>query len=158
MTAMIHTPDSTGENVAVVERFLAAFDRRWPAEDELADLVAPDIRFTERPNLINPGGSERDRAAMRAGLEAGRELLAWQSYEVRDHVASGDTVVSRMRWRGQLAADAGAWPAGTHMSAWSWPTTASRRAASSASNSTTATSSHRRRRRKARAVLEVAGV
>ena len=66
-------------------------------EDELAELVAPDIRFTERPNLINPGGSERDRAAMRAGLEAGRQLLAWQSYEVRDHVASGDTVVTRMR-------------------------------------------------------------
>jgi hypothetical protein len=26
---------------------------------------------------------ERDRAAMRAGLEVGRQLLAWQSYEVR---------------------------------------------------------------------------
>src|SRR3954452_21492483 len=72
MTAMIDTPDSTGENVAVVERFLAAFDRRWPAEDELAELLGPDIRFTERPNLMNPGGSERDRKAMRAGLEAGR--------------------------------------------------------------------------------------
>jgi ketosteroid isomerase-like protein len=118
MTAMIDTPDSTGENVAVVERFLAAFDRRWPAEDELAELLGPNIRFTERPNLINPRGSERDRAAMRAGLEAGRQLLAWQSYEVRDHVASGDTVVTRMRWSGELAADAGPWPAGTRMSAW----------------------------------------
>src|SRR3954451_17241685 len=71
MTAMIHTPDSTGENVAVVERFLAAFDRRWPAEDELAELLGPDVRFTERPNLINPRGSERDRAAMHAGLQFG---------------------------------------------------------------------------------------
>jgi len=97
---MIDAPDSTGENVEVVERFLAAFDRRWPAEDELAELVAPDIRFTERPNLVNPGGSERDRAALRAGLEAGRQLLAWQSYEVRDHVASGDTVVTRMAGAG----------------------------------------------------------
>jgi hypothetical protein len=34
---------------------------------------------------------------MRAGLEAGGQLLAWQSYEVRDHVAIGDTVVTRMR-------------------------------------------------------------
>ena len=118
MTAMNDSPDSTGENVEVVERFLAAFDRRWPAEDELAALVGPDIRFTERPNLINPGGSERDPAALRAGLEAGRQLLAWQSYEVRDHVASGDTVVTRMRWSGELAADAGPWPAGTRMSAW----------------------------------------
>jgi hypothetical protein len=66
----MNTPDSTAENVAVVERFLAAFDRRWPADDELADLVGPDVRFTERPNLINPGGSERDHAAIRAALEA----------------------------------------------------------------------------------------
>jgi ketosteroid isomerase-like protein len=72
----MNTPDSTSENVAVVERFLAAFDRRWPAEDELAELVGPDVRFTERPNLINQGGNERDHAAIRAALEAGRRLLA----------------------------------------------------------------------------------
>jgi ketosteroid isomerase-like protein len=111
-------PGGTAENVEVVERFLAAFDRRWPAEDELAELVAPDVRFVERPNLINPGGSERDATAMRAALERGRQLLAWQSYEVRDHIASGDIVVTRMRWRGELAVDAGPWPAGTRMAAW----------------------------------------
>lgn len=110
--------DSTVGNVDVVERFLAAFDRRWPDEDELAELLAPDVRFVERPNLLSPGGSERDAAAMRAGIEIGRRLLAWQSYEVRDHVASGDTVVTRMRWSGELAVDAGAWPAGTRMAAW----------------------------------------
>jgi ketosteroid isomerase-like protein len=115
---MNDVPDSTGENVEVVERFLAAFDRRWPAEDELAELVGPHIHFTERPNLINPRGTERDGEAMRAGVEAGRRLLAWQSYEVRDHVASGDTVVTRMRWSAELAADAGPWPAGTRMTAW----------------------------------------
>lgn len=115
---MSHAFDSTAENVDVVERFLAAFDRRWPTEDELAELVSPDIRFIERPNLLSPRGSERDAAAMRAGVARGRQLLAWQSYEVRDHVANGDTVVTRMRWSGELAVDAGAWPAGTRMAAW----------------------------------------
>ena len=115
---MSHAFDNTIENVSVVERFLAAFDRRWPADDELAELIAPDIRFIERPNLINPGGSERDAEAMRAGLERGRRLLTWQSYEVRDHVARGDIVVTRMRWSGELAVDAGPWPAGTRMAAW----------------------------------------
>jgi ketosteroid isomerase-like protein len=110
--------DSTSVNVRVVERFLAAFDRRWPAEDELAELIAPDIRFIERPNLINPRGSARDAAAIRAALEKGRALLAWQCYEARDHVASGDTVVTRMRWIGELAVDAGSWPAGTPLAAW----------------------------------------
>jgi hypothetical protein len=55
-------------SIAVVERFLAAFDRRWPTEDELAELLTPDVRFVERANLFNPGGGERDAAAVRAGI------------------------------------------------------------------------------------------
>jgi ketosteroid isomerase-like protein len=105
-------------NVDVVERFLAAFDHRWPTEAELDELLAPDVRFVERPNLVSPKGSERDAATMRAGVEAGGKLLAWQRYEVRDHVASGDVVVTRMRWSGELAVDAGPWPKGTRLSAW----------------------------------------
>jgi ketosteroid isomerase-like protein len=110
--------DNQAENIEVVERFLAAFDRRWPTEEELAKLVAPDVRFVERPNLISPAGNERDAAAMRAGLERGRQLLAWQTYDVRDHLARGDTVITRIRWSGELAVDAGPWPAGTRMAAW----------------------------------------
>jgi ketosteroid isomerase-like protein len=110
--------DRTAANIAHVERFIAAFDRRWPADDELADLVAPGVRFVERPNVVNPAGSDRDAEAMRAGLEAGRGLLAWQRYEVRDHVARGDRVVTRMRWSGELAVDAGPWAKGTRLSAW----------------------------------------
>jgi SnoaL-like protein len=106
---MTDASETTVENVDAVERFLRAFDRRWPSEDELAALIAPDIRFIERPNLINPAGSERDAAAMHAGLEQGRR---------RDHVPCGDTVVTRMRWHGELALDAGPWPAGTRMAAW----------------------------------------
>ena len=63
-------------------------------------------------------GDMRDAAAMRVGIERGRQLLAWQSYEVRDHVVSGETVVTRMRWTGELAIDAGPWPAGTQKTAW----------------------------------------
>src|SRR3954447_2631964 len=110
--------DAAGPSIALVERFLAAFDRRWPTEDELDELLAADVRFVERPNLINPAGSERDLRGMRAGIEAGRTLLAWQRYEVRDHVAHGDIVVTRMRWSGELAIDAGPWIRGTRLSAW----------------------------------------
>jgi ketosteroid isomerase-like protein len=102
----------------VVDRFLSLLDRRWPSAEELAEVLAPEVRFVERPNLMNPAGSERDAAAMREGIERGRQLLAWQSYEVRDHVATGDVVVTRMRWRGELAVEAGPWPAGTGLSAW----------------------------------------
>ena len=99
---MADATDRTAENVAHVERFLAAFDRRWPAKQELDELLAADVRFVERPNLVSPAGAERDTQAMRAGVEAGRKLLAWQRYEVRDHVAHGDVVVTRMRWTGEF--------------------------------------------------------
>lgn len=115
---MIEPHDESAQNVRVVENFLSAFDRRWPTPDEFDALTAPDVRFIERPNLVNPAGSERDREGMLAALETGRQLLAWQSYVVRDHFALGDTVVTRMRWSAELAVDAGPWLAGTRMTAW----------------------------------------
>src|SRR4051812_39878890 len=104
--------------VAIVERWLAVFDRRWPSKAELDELLAPDARFVEHPNLVSPRGGERDREAMEAGIEAGRELLAWQSYEPLGHVVSGDTVATRLRWSGELAIDAGPWAKGTRLTAW----------------------------------------
>jgi len=115
---MSYCADRTAENVARVEGFLAAFDRRWPTERELAQMLTPDVRFVERPNLVSPAGGERDAQAMAAGIETGRRLLAWQRYEVRDHLAQGDVVVTRMRWTAQLATDAGPWTAGSRLSAW----------------------------------------
>ncbi|HEY1277735.1 MAG TPA: nuclear transport factor 2 family protein [Thermoleophilaceae bacterium] len=105
-------------NVEVVERFLASFDRRWPTDGELDELLRPDVTLVERPNPVSPDGSESDAAAIRAGVEMGRRMLAWQSYAVRDHVAAGDSVVTRMRWEGELAIAVGPWPAGTRLAAW----------------------------------------
>jgi len=82
-------PTDYARNVATVQRFLDAFNNGWPTEEDLDELVAPDVRLIDRPNLVNPTGSDRDAATMRAGMQAGRALLAWQRYDVRDHVASG---------------------------------------------------------------------
>lgn len=98
--------------------FVGAFDRRWPDEEEIRGLLAPDARFVERPNLLSPSGGERDRAGIIAGIAAGRQLLAWQSYEVRDHMEQDDRVFLRMRWTGELAIDAGPWKQGTLLKAW----------------------------------------
>lgn len=118
MSAASHTAAAPGESVAAVERFLAAFSDRWPTHDEIRAIVTPDVVFVERPNLVNPTGGERDLAGMLAGADAGQALLSWQRYEVRDHLADGDRVATRMRWSGELAIDAGAWPAGTVLTAW----------------------------------------
>ena len=77
----------------------AAFDT-----DKLAAIIDPDVRFSEMPNLINPQGSERGREEALAGFRKGRELLAAQSYDVHTTLTDGDTIASRVTWRGTLAA------------------------------------------------------
>ena len=98
---------------AVVDRFLAAFSDRWPTTEELEALLTEDAVFVERPNLLNPAGGERDRAAMLHGAEAGRAVLRWQRYDVRDHLEDGPRVATRLTWSGELRVGLGAWPAGT---------------------------------------------
>ena len=108
---------TTTPNVEIVEQFLAAFDHRWPGEEELRELLTEDVCFVERPNLVNPRGSTRDAAAMRSGARSGRAArLAGVSRarpprrrRHRRHPAPLDR---------ELAVDAGAWPAGTHLAAW----------------------------------------
>ena len=70
--------------------------------DRLAAIVHDDVRFSEMPNLINPQGTERDRAAALAGIEKGRELLAAQSYDVHERLVADDTIAARVTWRGML--------------------------------------------------------
>jgi ketosteroid isomerase-like protein len=111
-------PTNAERNVAAVQRWLDAFNAGWPTEDDLDELVTDDVRFIDRPSLVNPTGSDRDAATTRAGLQAGRALLAWQRYDVRDHLPVGDMVVTRFRWSGELAIDAGPWAKGTTLSAW----------------------------------------
>jgi ketosteroid isomerase-like protein len=70
---------------------------------ELSELLDPEMRFLERPNLINPAGTERDLEQIVASAEAGRRMLSDQSFEVVDHLVDGDRVVTRVVWRGTLA-------------------------------------------------------
>lgn len=104
--------------IAIVERWLGCFDDGWPSDAELDELLTPDVRFVERPNVFNQEGSDRDRATMLHGLDVGRSLLASQGFEPIAHVVEGDVVATRMRWHGELAKDAGPFRAGTKLTAW----------------------------------------
>jgi ketosteroid isomerase-like protein len=90
--------------------------------DALRDVLHPDVRVVEHPNAINPSGTVRDRDAAIAGFLAGKRLLAAQSIELLELLASGDRIAVRATWRGTLREDAGATAAGTelvaHISAW----------------------------------------
>ena len=104
--------------IVLVERWLGCFDDGWPTETELDELLAPDVRFVERPNIFNQAGSDRDRATVLLGLEVGRSLLSAQRFEPLAHVIEGHVVATRMRWSGELAKDAGPFRAGTRLTAW----------------------------------------
>ena len=102
-------------NAELVDRYLTAVTDPATTDAALAGLVHPGYTFREWPNAINPAGSERDRAASLQGIAASRTLLAGHRFDVHEHVESGDTVISRMTWRGTVAIDAGPLKAGTEL-------------------------------------------
>lgn len=114
-------PRATADAAALVARvdaWLDAFEGPERGPTAMEDWVATDGVFVEHPNLANPTGSERDRDAMAAGVEAGRGMLARQTYRDRRHVVVGaDHVATRARWEGELAVDVGPWAAGTVLAA-----------------------------------------
>ena len=50
--------DQRKDAVHRVERWLACFDDDFPTEAELDEILSPDVRFLERPNVFNQDGSE----------------------------------------------------------------------------------------------------
>ena len=110
---MTGSPDPT----AVIERWLALVaDPRASAED-VAPLLHPSARFVEHPNLVNPRGQDRGVEEAVAALAGSRSLLARADFDVLDHLAADERVVTRAVWTGTLAIDAGPLPAGTTLRA-----------------------------------------
>jgi ketosteroid isomerase-like protein len=101
---------------AVVERYLALVADPGTDAAALAEVCDPGMRFVERPNLVNPRGSERDLERMLASLLEGRRLLASQRFDVVDHIVAGDRVATRVVWTG-TAAEGAALPAGARLRA-----------------------------------------
>jgi ketosteroid isomerase-like protein len=91
------------EPTGVIERYLELIADPATEPEQLGELLTDDMRFVERPNMVSPRGSDRDRAEVLASVERGRELLAEQRFEVLDHLAAGDRVVTRVVWTGTLA-------------------------------------------------------
>lgn len=105
-------------SIAVVERWITAFNDEWPSDELLDELLAEEVCFIEHPNVFNQDGGERDRAAMLDGIALGRTILATQCFEPIAYVVDGNEVATRMRWTGTLSASAGPFAAGTTLTAW----------------------------------------
>jgi ketosteroid isomerase-like protein len=107
---------------SVVRRYFEIVADLGSTEEELLDVLHPDVRITEHPNPITPKGAVRDRDATVAGFLAGKALLSAQSFDIHELIASGERVVVRAEWRGTVGIDTPRLPAGTelvaHVSAW----------------------------------------
>jgi ketosteroid isomerase-like protein len=102
---------------AVVERYYGVVADLEASEHALRELLHPDVRLVEHPNAINPPGGVRDLDGIVAGYLAGKEMLRSQSFELHELVVKGDRVAVRATWKGTLAGDVGALPAGAALTA-----------------------------------------
>jgi ketosteroid isomerase-like protein len=97
----------------IIERYLSLIADPSVDVERIAELLDDDMRFVERPNLVNPRGSTRDVAELLTSVAHGRQLLEAQHFEIVDHVVAGDTVATRVIWTGTPALDAPPFRAGS---------------------------------------------
>ena len=70
-----------------------------------------------KPNRLLPNGRLADLAGSRAASEAGKKIMAGESYEVKNALATGDAVALEVLWTGTLAIPYDTIPAGGQMRA-----------------------------------------
>jgi ketosteroid isomerase-like protein len=91
---------------SIVERYYATVADLRASSDTLLELLHPELRVIEHPNAIHPQGLVRDREAVIADYEQGKQMLSDQSFELEEVLVSGERVAVRATWRGTLAAGA----------------------------------------------------
>jgi ketosteroid isomerase-like protein len=98
--------------VAVVRRYYEVVADLGSSEDDLREVLHPEVQIHEHPNAISPSGSVRDRDQAVAAFAAGKTFLSEQSFDVHEAFSSGDRVAVRATWRATLSHTAAGIPAG----------------------------------------------
>jgi ketosteroid isomerase-like protein len=104
------------ENLVMARRYIRAIESGAPA-DELTKFFSPDVVAGIFPSKFFPKGSRDDLAGVRAAAERGKKAMSNQKYEIRNELASGDTVALEIDWTGTLAVPFQSLPAGGEMHA-----------------------------------------
>lgn len=104
------------ESVAldVVTRLLRALER-GATGTEIGRFYADDATVEDMPNRYAPAGGTRDKAALIAAAERGRQLFTRQTYAVQHAIAENDRVAIELRWTGELRGPLGEHPAGAEL-------------------------------------------
>lgn len=94
-------------NTAVLKKYLQLIETFTDDAEALKDVLDLNVEFVEHPNAINPKGQVRQLAQALKGLEMGRKILAWQKYEIKEILESGNRFFVEVLWSGQVAVDVG---------------------------------------------------
>jgi ketosteroid isomerase-like protein len=107
------SPSVSLDVAAVVRRYFAVVADLASTEAELLDVLDPQVRVAEMPNLLTRSGAVRDLDGTLAGFRAGKALLREQTIEVHEVLVDGDRAAVRATWTGTVGVDAGGFSAGT---------------------------------------------
>jgi ketosteroid isomerase-like protein len=109
------TPAVSLDVESVVRRYFATVADLASTEDELLDVLDPEVRVTELPNLLTPARAARDLDGTLAGFRAGKALLREQAFDVHEVLVDGERAAVRGTWSGTVGIDAGGFSAGTRL-------------------------------------------
>jgi ketosteroid isomerase-like protein len=109
------TATDTHQVEDTVRRYFATVSDLTSTEDDLRVLLSPDLRVTEHPNAITPGGATRDLSATLAGFRAGKALLREQDFTIHEVLSVGTRAAVGATWRGVVGVDAGPYRAGQEL-------------------------------------------
>ena len=85
--------------------------------DELSRFFADDVVQREYPNQLVKAGATRTLPELREAAERGKNVVAWQRYEVRNAIEAGDWVALEVTWTASLKVPVGSLPTGGEMKA-----------------------------------------
>lgn len=92
---------TTPDLLSVALDYLRALEQGAVGE-RLAGFFTPDVVIEELPSRLKPNGERQSLEQALVGAERGRELLAWQRYEVLSSTVQGERVALEVAWSAEL--------------------------------------------------------
>jgi ketosteroid isomerase-like protein len=104
------------ENLAIARQYLKTIESGGTV-DELAQFFASEVILEIFPSRFFPAGSRANLEGIRSAAERGKKVMASQSYEIKNALASGDQVALEVEFLGTLLVPFQHIPAGGQMRA-----------------------------------------
>src|SRR5262249_24180545 len=109
---------SVSTTTDLIRRYFDLLARFSTDRGAFEEILHPDVRQREFPNLLNRHGQESDLADLLRRAALGKTILAKQSYDITNVVEGTGQAVVEAVWRGELAADVGTLKVGQKLMAY----------------------------------------